>query len=318
MILQSVVVLSTILLVSCGAQQTTHVETSDLKIHPDFEPDASPAWKVHSGLEKVPELPAAMAAWKDRVFLVHSGWMSEFNPAEDRWVEKELRLPGMVGSGVSLAVDHGRGQLYVLRGGNQDAFWRIDLTTRKIEVLPPIPDTVGRGGALCFDHDRDQVYAVPGKIQLDFYRYDLKAKTWTELTRVGGKTRLAKMGQSTSALQYSQGKVYAWPDHHIQRFDVETGVWYDKVHMSYGQRPWWDGSAWAHDVEKDVWYVIQGMSSRTFSYFDPNKRHFAFLMPRLPLRMSGQGSRAVVVEVGGKKRLFIYAIQQNNVLISIG
>ena len=310
--------LLSLLLVACDDTKPLHVEAQVLEVQSDLEPDADPHWKILPGLAQAPTPPAAMVEWQNRVFLAHGSRITEYDPEKESWLEgeAEIALPGEVGSGVALCAD-GKGGIYLLRGGRQKDFWRLDLAKRRVEVLAAAPTEVGRGAALTFDGDAGKVYALRGDLKRDFWRYDPEQDHWEKLTRVGDKTALAAIGQSTGALQYSQGFVYAWPDHHIQRYDVKEGTWLNHVHMSYGQRPWWDGSAWAKDRDKDQWYVIQGGSSRTLSFFDPNKRGFAFLKPRLPLRMSGEGSRAVVVTVGGKRHLLIYAMQQENRLIRI-
>ncbi|MEZ6197906.1 MAG: hypothetical protein R3F20_19625 [Planctomycetota bacterium] len=302
---------------ACGPQEEVEIAKPTEVVHQDLEPDASPRWKVLPGRpEGAPELPAAMASSGRRVLLVHSDRISEYEPATNRWHDHAARLPGIVGSGVALAFDRDQ-RLYIARGGKQRDFWRYDLAKEKLEVLPAFPNVVGVAAALAFDHDRNQVYAIRGGWTRDFWRFDVAASSWTKLTRVGGETRLAAIGQSTGALMYSEGKVYAWPDHHIQRYDIETATWLNHVHMSYGQRPWWDGQMFAKDLETDIWIIIQGMGSRTLSLFDPNRRRFAFLRPRLPLKISGEGSRAFIFPVDGKKHLFVYAAAQGNRMLRV-
>ncbi len=313
---QIIVVSLLFLLGSCSDACSPYVEPQELAPAKDLEPDASPRWQILDGLSTAPKIPCAATDWNGRIYLVHEDRISVYAPKADAWTEGIIALPGVVGSGVAVAVTP-KGRLFVFRGGKTTDFWSVDLEGHEVSKLAACPKPVGRGAALAWDGDHDRLYAIRGDLKRNFWRYDPAEDTWTGLTRVGDKTRLAAIGQSTGGLQYSRGKVYAWPDHHIQRYDIETATWLGHVHMSYGQRPWWDGGMYGHDRDADVWYIIQGLNSRTLSVFDPNRRKFAFLRPRLPLRMSGEGNRAVVVEVDGKKWLYVYAVLQGNRLLRI-
>jgi hypothetical protein len=303
--LAAAVVAPLLVLARSGAQESRPLEL-----------DADPAWVVLPGRRTPPSLPAAMAAWSGRVFLVSGSAIDEYLPADNTWAAEPVPLPAEVGTGVALAVDPA-GALFILRGGKTKDVWRFDVAAKTVTPLPALPRPAGRGGALAFDHDRGRLYAARGDLSRDFLRHDPKKNAWDLLTRVGDQSSLAAMGQSTGALQYSRGMVYAWPDHHVQRYDVENGTWLEHVHMSYGQRPWWDGMAFAPVPGSDTWCVIQGGHSRTLSAFDPIRRIFAFLRPRLPLLHSGEGSRAVVVDVEGTPTLLVYAIAGGNRMLRI-
>ncbi len=281
-----------------------------------LEPDADPHWKILAGLEPAPALPAAMLAVGQRVFLVHDATVSEYSPESGTWKRDIATLPATVGSGVAVEADKD-GALLILRGAKSREWWRVDVKSGAVTALPPLPRPVGRGASLSIDPVRGAVYAIRGDQSLDFLRFDPAAATWSVLERVGGTTTLAAIGQSTGAIQYWKDALYVWPDHHIQRYDITTNQWLDHVHMSYGQRPWWDGGMWAHDGSTSHWIVLQGGHSRTLSFFDPEKHGFAFLRPRLPLMLSGEGSRAVIVDVKGERTLLVYAIAEGNRMLAI-
>ncbi|MEE9394186.1 MAG: hypothetical protein V3W41_16935 [Planctomycetota bacterium] len=277
-------------------------------------PWQSLAGKLRGG--RAPKLPAAMASCGERVILVYENQIAEYDAKSDTWLDNDYRLPGPVGSGVALAVDP-QGVLFILRGGGTREFWQWDVVTRKLIHGTRLPDRVGVGGSLAYDEGSRRLYALRGSDSHDFLRYDLKSKRWEYLPYVGKPVRLAAIGQSTGALQVSKGMVYAWPDHHVQRFDPATNTWLGRVHIAFGMRPWWDGMMFAHDQEQDEWIVCQGMNARSLAVFDPNERSFAYLEPRLPLKLCGEGSRAVVVTVGGEKQLLVYALAQGNRLLRI-
>ncbi len=281
-----------------------------------FESDADVRWQRAPGLQPAPTLPAAMVAVGARIFLAHDASLDEYLPESKEWKREIVRLPQPVGSGVALCAVQGD-TLAILRGGRTKEIWIVDLRTGGLTPLPPLPRVAGRGAALTLDPDQNKLYVIRGDMSLDCHRYDFAKRTWELLQRVGGGTALAAIGQSTGAVQYSNGALYVWPDHHIQRYDIASSAWLPRVHMSYGQRPWWDGSAWAHEQGTSRWIVLQGGGSRTLSAFDPEARSFAFLRPRLPVLLSGEGSRACIVAVQGVRTLFIYAITGVNSMLSI-
>ena len=130
-------------------------------------------WIASAGrTDRVPRIPAVMVAWNDRVFLLDRDRLSEYVPAGDVWLEEELRLPGAVGSGVAATVDPS-GALFVLRGGETNDFWRVDLRSGAIEGLPPTPEPVGAGGSLAYDREANTVHALRGDRTSDYWRYEV-------------------------------------------------------------------------------------------------------------------------------------------------
>ena len=282
------------------------------------EPDASPLWEILDGPTGVPfELPVLMAELGGLAWAIAADRAVSYEPDKNAWGARTIQLPARIGSGAAAAVDRKGGRLFILRGGGTKDVWSVDLAKGEVATLPQTPAPVGIGGALAFDASTLDLYALRGGLTRDFWRYRSSGVAWEKLARLGEDRALAVVGNCSGHLLYSRGSVYAFPDHHVQRWNVEASDWLDQAHISFGFRPSINGGMFAKDEENDVWYVIQGLASRSLATFDPNKAAFAFQRPRLPFRVWGEGSRAVVAMVGGRKHLVVFLPNQGNKVIRI-
>lgn len=278
-----------------------------------LEPGASDRWEVLPGNPDVEGTgPVLLFEHAKRYFLVERDYVQEYLPEENRFVRPVIRLPHAIGQGAAATSD-GKRFAFIAAGGKSPSLWRLDLQGMKIQPLPGVPTRrgVSVGGSLAYDEKRKHLYCLPGGLSRTFLRLEPDG-TWKHLTRVGDKTGLAGIGATTGMLMWIGDAILAWPDHHVQHYDIKTGVWLNRVWISYGIRPHYDGAMWALDRETGEYYIVMGLRSRTLTYFEPRKRKFNILRPRLPLRIDGEGSRAVVAPIGGKKHLIVYATRQGN------
>lgn len=100
----------------------------------------------------------------------------------------------------------------------------------------------------------------------------------------------------------------------MQRFDVAANLWFERTWTSFGVRPSCDGGAFAWDPETSLLWAAQGMDANALGVWDPPKMGAGFnlLRPRLPEPLHGEGSRAAIAQVDGKKHLFVYAPEPKN------
>jgi hypothetical protein len=283
-----------------------------------LEPDASPDWQVIPGPPGAPfKLPVLFAQHAGSCWAVHEDRVTSYDPEKNVWGAREWRLPAPIGTGAAFDVDHAKGTLIVLRGGESKELWTVDLESGAVAKLPPTPGEAGVGAGVALDTDTQNIYALRGSCTRDFWRLDRRAGRWEKLTRVGADGAYAAIGQSTGHILYADRKVLVFPDHHVQRYEIEREKWYEKVHISYGIRPSVGGGMLAKDDETGNFYVVQGLGSRTLATFDPKKPAFALQRPRLPMRIWGEGSRAVVVRIGGTKHLLVFLPNAGNRLLKI-
>ncbi len=270
------------------------------------------AWEAIAGLDPAPSEPAVMIQAHQKLWLFDGMRIAVFDPATSRWSTRNAKMPALIGEGASAAFDAAQDVIYILRGSSR-GFWKYSLATDEVAEVAGAPDTVGRGGFLAIEGGK--VYALQGKKRLTFWKYDPATNAWATLTNVGlPDVKVVACGITTGFLVGDAGAIFAWPDHHVQRFDTKTQSWGKGTWTSMGFRPNCDGGGFAFDAETHLLWAIQGMASRTLGVYEPAKKKFDYLRPRLPEPASVEGSRAAIVKVGDVKFLYVYLPRPRNTL----
>jgi hypothetical protein len=299
----SIGVLSVFLAVAVGAQDSRSSAEAAF---------AKTAWEALPGLDPAPAFPCAMFEADGRLHVLSEERAATFDLQSGAWNAAFASLPARVGDGLSAAYDAASKKAYVFQGGSR-GFWRYDPKSGAVEKLADLRRPTGRGAALTVFNGK--VYALRGALSRDFFVYDPATNAWTQLPKVGGdKVSVVGCGFTSGFLVADATYVYAWPDHHIQRFDPKTGEWFERTWTSMGFRPNCDGGAFAFDDETKLLYAAQGMNSRSLGVYDPPKQGPGFkqLRPRLPEPLYGEGSRGAIATTDGVKRLYVYAPKPGN------
>ena len=285
----------------------------------DSTTDIKGGWEAMAGLVPLPTPPSVMFELGGLLYCVSGTTISRYDPESNVWTRDVAVLPLPLGMGAAATVDPAAGKAYILQGGDR-GFFQFDAAKSVVDALVRLPKPAGRGGALAYADGK--VYALRGNFGGEFFVYDLARSTWSQLPNIGKRdeakglkdVKVVGAGYTTGFLLANRGYVYAWPDHHVQRFDVATGTWFERTWTSFGYRPNCDGGSFAFDPETNLLWTAQGMDSNAIGVWDPIKQGpgFNLLRPRLPEPLHGEGSRAAIAKVGGKKHLFIYAPEPGN------
>ena len=278
-------------------------------------PPESRAWQIEAGCPRIPSLPAVMAALPGHLVLVTSNRVEIYSIEQKTWRSRALLLPAKVGTGLCLAVEGDR--LFVARGGKNRELWSMRPADSAAEliVMPRSPYPVGVGAALSVD--AGQLYLAPGNKKRTFASLNLESGAWKELEIIASKVGIRGFGNYSGFLAKVDGALYAWPDHHIQRFDLGQQAWLPKTFTAMGFRPSLNGGAICVDRTSGVIYSACGFYSRTLGSFVPGQRRNFYLRPRSPFPLVGEGSRIAVAPRSGQKRLWVYAVVPANKLCSI-
>jgi hypothetical protein len=281
--------------------------------------DAKGGWEALAGLTPAPTPPAVLFQIDGVLYLMAGRTISRYEPETNVWKKDVAALPALIGMGAAATVDPVAKKAYLLQGGDR-GFWTFDATTSQVDALVRLPRAVGRGGALAYADGK--VYALRGSFGGEFYVYDLARNGWTQLPNIGRRdeakglkdVKVVGAGYTSGFLLADRGYVYAWPDHHVQRYEIASGTWFERTWTSFGYRPNCDGGSFAWDPETALLWTCQGMDSNAIGVWDPTKQGpgFNLLRPRLPEPLHGEGSRAAIAKVGGKKHLFVYAPEPGN------
>lgn len=286
------------------------------------QPDPAPgegevAWSTLASAPDVdPEAITLLAEHRGRVFLFSGKSVREYDAEKDAWGATLAELPVALGTGASVTSDRKK-YLFVLAGGLKRDFFRVDPDAKTCELLQPTPLPVGAGGSVAFDPSTGHVFGLRGNRSRNHWKYDLGRNHWSGIGRVGGKLGLSPIGVTTGCLLAQGPYLYAWPDHHVQRYHIERKRWNDASYWSYGVRPHVDGGMWAVDRASGDWLVIPGLGSRSITSGNPETRSFAYLRPRLPSPIRGEGGRMVVVNARGKRQVLVYSTRPQHALFRI-
>ena len=274
------------------------------------------AWETIAGTPRVPSLPASWVEAKNKFWLIDGSTGSAFDPATNTWQEIWKELPFTAGSGLALLHDKAE-RIYVVPGGGSKEFYRLKVGGGEVVKLASLDKAIDRGACLAWSEGK--VYLCRGSDSRDFYRYDPAKNSWESLPKVASKFSVAPAGRFTSGLTALGPFVFAWPDHHIQRFDTNTGEWYHRTFHAMGFRPSWNGGSVTADAARGLIFAVQGIYSRTIGVIQPQDKRAKseFLRPRLPYPMIGEGHRVALATVNGGPYLFVYTIEPDNKICRI-
>jgi hypothetical protein len=272
------------------------------------------SWSMLKGCKQKPQLPANLVPCGDKLLLATGDRIEIYDPAADAWAPRALPLPEATGVGAVFASGEGR-RVFLARGGRSRTLWCVDPFARKIEELPPAPGPVGRGSGLVFF--KEHLYLARGMLQREFHELDLETRAWNRLEDLGGSVKMPRPGALSGGLLRSGTGIFAWGDHHLQRFDLESGKWHDRTWTALGFRPDVCGGMFAGHAPSGATIFVQGGYSRTLLASFLSVGQHAYLRPRLPYPIIGEGNRAAVMDVGGEPHLFVYALEPDNELCRI-
>ncbi|MEA2007061.1 MAG: hypothetical protein U9O20_02785 [Patescibacteria group bacterium] len=160
------------------------------------------------------------------------------------------------------------GDLYVLRGNNQTAFYFYDVSDDTWSSLATTPLSVYYGGSIA-EGPSGYIYASRGYNTAVFWRYDIAQDLWETMASA------PKNFNYGSSLSYDGSRyVYALPgyDDAFYRYDTQTNQWttlpnaeFGNPNEADGQRTY-RGSDSAYDGVNAV-YVMQGYNYNYFSKY---------------------------------------------------
>ena len=276
---------------------------------------AESSWTIAAGCPRVPALPAALVGAGAWLFLATEERLERYDAGTGAWAAEPVALPAPVGPGVALCT-RGPDEVIVVRGAESGDVWSVAFPEAAVRALPVSPRPVGEGGAVASAGGR--LYLAPGGELDEFWMLEPEAGSWRELGRIGGESSLKTgFGRTTGLLATLGTGLYAWPNHHIHRFDLEAGEWKDGNWLAMGFMPSLDGGGAAADEELGSIFAVGGMYSRSLQAVVPSEHAAYFLWPRLPYPIVGGGSRVAVARAGGVPHLFVYAVEPDNALCHI-
>jgi len=272
------------------------------------------SWTIVAGCPQIPKIPATMAGISARLFVATENRIECYDVDAGAWEDASILLPERVGEGVALVGD-GADTLFIAAGGDRRKVWALSIADRRLGELPEPMLRVGRGGALAWAGG--ELYLAPGQRQRDLLRFG-RARAWESLEQIGGVDVKVEtsFGRSSGFLARLGPAIYAWPDHHMQRFDWQQEDWGGGTWLAMGFRPSLDGGGVAGDDEVGSIYVACGKYSRSLNEIVSMKRQkrFYYLRPRLPYPMIGDGDRVAIARKDGVPHLFVYAVEPDNKL----
>jgi squalene-hopene/tetraprenyl-beta-curcumene cyclase len=157
-------------------------------------------------------------------------------------------------------VEFYRNSLYIIRGGETDDFWKLDLNTLSWTNLANTPEGVGLGGGMTFDGQR-YMYAVRGTSwgglirHRDFWTYDLDRNVWEKLPDTPEDVG------SLGSILYADGYVYLRPGGSLSsgfyRYNINSQTWEKRASGPRVGVESGPSTAMAYDGERYI-YTFQG------------------------------------------------------------
>jgi len=105
----------------------------------------------------------------------------QYNQTTNKWTELSSTPTNVtVGDGASMAVVDANGDtimddIYILRGGSTNVFWKYNLALGAWTTLTVVPATVDDGGAITYPGSGDYLFALRGTNTGTFYKYCFKS-----------------------------------------------------------------------------------------------------------------------------------------------
>ena len=291
----------------------------------ELKSDASNAWSLIDGCPRVPSYPAAMAAAGELLYVATEDRLECFDPIAKSWAKEPLKLREPVGSGIVL-VGQDDGRLFLVSGGDSRSIWELTPSSGQVRELPEFVRGIGIGAALT--EWKGELYLAPGKASDDFWVLRVGAESWIKLARIGDESTLdTAFGRNCGFLTTVEDSIFAWPNHHIHKFDAASQDWRHGPEMGQPLRfgnwvamnfvPIFDGGGVASATGVDSIYSIAGFFSRSLNEINPKQKRAYFLRPRLPYPIIGEGDRLTILKLKGVPYLVVYALEPDNKLCSI-
>ena len=124
--------------------------------------------------------------------------------------------------GAGLAYPGTGPDLYAMRGGGSQSFFRYRSDVNYWEYLAPTPGKISQGGALVWGGGKF-LYALRGYLSRSFYRYDIAADTWVSLAQTPGSIKAGGSLVWTGGdyLYALRGRDYF----NFYRYQISTNTW---------------------------------------------------------------------------------------------
>lgn len=277
--------------------------------------DEDSKWLTFDGCPRVPEYPAMMLGVGSHLYVATADRIEVFDTNAKTWAQEPIALPERIELGVAFASNH-KDKLYLLRGGKHKTGWQVALPDGGVTALPETPEEIARGGAMTFMEG--DLYITTGGRREDFYILREGATEWEDFGRLGGKSPMNMgFGRTCGFLANAGPAIYAFPNHHIHRYDGITKEWRPGNWVAMKFLPCLNGGGVAADPMSTSVYSTAGFYSRSLVEIVPSRKESFSLKPRLPYPMIGEGDRLSIASIGGVPHLFAYAIAPDNKLCAI-
>lgn len=240
---------------------------------------------------------------EDKVYFYHGNKLSIYDPQLNTWDHRPDVNPYRVNDAFAVTY-HDKGSVYIISGKNAH-FYRFDIKTKKTTKVRPMPAPLAVGVRLESDGGR-YIYAATGlynklKPKNRMFRYDTSINNWEAL---GKMKTVNPLGRFSSGLSYWEDTVYAWGDHHVSYFDLDTKAWGKKIFHPMRYRPTLGkGGMYKIDRKDGSIYVTLGQGSNSVGVLELATQRFYYLRPRLPFLLSDNHDTLFLTDVNGVRKL---------------
>ncbi len=168
----------------------------------------------------------------DSIYLIRGDGTSEF----DKYSISGNSWTGMTGppaalggayipqSGDTMIHNGTEDNIYVLSGGNTNAFYSYSIANNTWTTLATVPGNVYQGGTMIRNGSDDSIYVLQGNNGTGFYKYSISAGTWTTLTTVPGAIGVGAAmirNGSDDSIYVSQGNNATG----FYKYSISAGTW---------------------------------------------------------------------------------------------